>query len=63
MNIFDLGLYELKDIGNSRVVCFLEHILDAVMKHAPVGFLCILGIQNMIGSVFFPFLQLLNPNV
>ena len=39
MNIFDLGLYELKDIGNSRVVCFLEHILDAVMKHAPVGFL------------------------
>ena len=55
MNILNLGLYELQDIGNSRVACFVEHILDAVMKHAPVGFLCILGIQNMIGSVFFLF--------
>lgn len=36
MKIFNLSVYELKQI---------EHILDALMKRAPVGFLWILQAQ------------------
>ena len=51
-----MGVYELKDMTLEKKleIRFVEDILDAVMKHAPVGLLCILGIQYMIGSVF-PF--------
>ena len=52
MKIFNLGVYELKTLGTDLEICFVEHILDAMMKRAPTGFLCILGIQRMIGSVF-----------
>ena len=33
-------------------ICLLEKFLVAMMNHAPIGFLCILGIQYRIGSVF-----------
>ena len=36
MKTFNLSVYELKHI---------EHILDALMNRAPVGFLWILGAQ------------------
>ena len=29
-------------------ICFVERILNAMMKHATVRFLCILGIQYII---------------
>ena len=45
MKIFNLGVYELKGIGNRLEIYFVEHILDAMMKRAAVGFLCILEIQ------------------
>lgn len=32
-------------------ICFAEHILHAMMKRLPVGFLYILGIQHTMGSV------------
>ena len=52
MKIFILGVY----IGNlpwstleaDLEMCFVEHILDALMKRAPVGLFYILGIQYMI---------------
>ena len=31
----------------------VEHILYVIIKRIPVGFLCILGIQSIIGSGFF----------
>ena len=60
MKIFNVGVYELKDIGNRFRNCFVEHILDAVVKHEPVGFLYILGIQDIISSVF-SFSMILKP--
>ena len=42
----------LKTLETDLDTCLVEHILDAMMKCAPVGFLCILGIQYMTGSVF-----------
>ena len=57
MKFSNLGVYQLKDKWEQTYSenCSVEHILDAMMKRAPVGFLCILGIQYMIGSVFsFP---------
>ena len=34
-------------------IYFIQQIFDAMMKRALVGFLCILGMKYMIGSVFF----------
>ena len=42
----------LKTLETDLDTCLVENILDAMMKRAPVGFLCILGIQYMTGSVF-----------
>ena len=39
MKIFNLGVYELKDIGNRLEIYFVDYILDAMLKRAPVGFL------------------------
>ena len=50
--ICNLGVYGPKDIGNSFRNSFCRGYLDAMMKRAAVRFLCILGIQYMIGSVF-----------
>ena len=44
MKIFNLEAYELKDVGIT-FRNFVERILGAMMKCAPGGFLCILGIQ------------------
>ena len=41
-----------KTLKKDLEICFVEHILDAKMKHAPVGFFCILGIHYMIGNLF-----------
>ena len=41
-------------------ICFAEHILDTLMKRAPVGSLCTLGIQDTISSIF-PFSVILKP--
>ena len=41
-------------------ICFAEHISDTLMKRAPVGSLCTLGIQYTIGSIF-PFSVILKP--
>ena len=41
--------------------CFVEQILDAVMKLVPVGFLSILKMQYIIGKVFY-FSVTLKPN-
>ena len=35
-----LRAYELKDIETNLEIRFVEHILDAMMKRGPVGFLC-----------------------
>ena len=55
MEIFNLGVYELKktetDFKNLKT-SFVEYISDAKMKLTPVGFLYILEFQYMIGSVF-----------
>ena len=48
MKVFNLGVYELKGIGNR----FAEHIFDAMIKSAPVGLPCILRIQYMIDGFF-----------
>ena len=56
MEIFNFGVYEIKNIGTDLEISFEENFLDGMVKRAPVGFLCILGflgIQYMIGSAFF----------
>lgn len=40
----------LKTLEVDIKIGFVEHILDAMMK--PVGYLCILGVQYVIGRVF-----------
>ena len=40
----------LKTLEVDVKIGFVEHILDAMMK--PVRYLCILGVQYMIGKVF-----------
>ena len=52
MEIFNLGVYELKKTETDLKTSFVEYISDAKMKLAPVGFLYILEFQYMIGSVF-----------
>ena len=44
------GVRALKIFGTNLQICFLQHISDAM-----IGFLCFIGIQYMIGSVFFFF--------
>ena len=41
----------LKKVETDSEICFVDHILDATMKHVPIGFLCIL-IQYMIDIIF-----------
>ena len=43
----------LKTLETDLEICFVKHILDALMKRASAGFLSILGIQYNIGSVSF----------
>ena len=53
----------LKTMEADLEIRFVEHIQNAMMKHAPVRFLCILGIQSIIGSVFslfFPVFSSIN---
>ena len=47
MKIFNLGVYELTDIGS-----IFKSFVKQMVKCIPVGFLCILGIQYIFGSVF-----------
>ena len=42
MKMFSLRVYELKIMETDLENCFVEQILDAVMKLAPIGFLYIL---------------------
>ena len=46
MKIFNLGVYNLKDLEKDLEICFVEHILEAMMKRAPTGVLYNLGIQQ-----------------
>ena len=39
--IFNFGVYGLKILEKDLEICFVEQILDAVMKLAPIGFLFI----------------------
>ena len=41
MKIFNFGVYGLKILEKDLEICFVEQILDAVMKLAPIGFLFI----------------------
>ena len=52
MKIFNLGVYGVKILEADLEICFVEQILDAVMKLAPIGFLSILKMQYVIGQVF-----------
>ena len=52
MKIFNLGVYGVKILEADLEICFVEQILDAVMKLAPIGFLSILKMQYIIGQVF-----------
>ena len=52
MKIFNLGVYGVKILEADLEICFVEQILDAVMKVAPIGFLSILKMQYIIGQVF-----------
>ena len=47
MKIFNLGGYELNDIGS-----IFKYFVKQMVKRIPVGFLCMLGIQYIFGSVF-----------
>ena len=42
MKMFSLGVYGLKILEPDLEICFVEQILDAVMKLTPIGFLSIL---------------------
>ena len=53
MKIFNLGYTSLKTLETVLEICFVEDILDAMIKRTPVGFLCILEIQHMIGRFLF----------
>ena len=44
-----------KTVETDLQICFVEHILDAMMEQVPVEFLCILGVLYLSGSVFFFF--------
>ena len=50
----------MKTLKTDLEVCFVKHILAAMKKRAPIGFLFILGIQCVIGSVFY-FSAILKP--
>ena len=52
MKIFNLGVYGVKILEADLEICFVEQILDAVMKLAPIGFLSILKMQYIIGQVY-----------
>ena len=41
-----------KALETDLEICFVQHILDVMMKQAPVWFLCILGVQYVTGRVF-----------
>ena len=45
MKMFTLGVYGLKILAADFEICFVEPILDAVMKLAPIGSLFILKMQ------------------
>ena len=60
--MINLGYRRLKTLETDLETCFVEHILDTMMKRVPVTFLYILGIQHMIGSVF-SFPEVLKPNL
>ena len=51
MKIFGLGVYGLKILETDLEICFVEQILDAVMKLVPIRFLSILKMQYIIGKV------------
>ena len=42
----------LKTLETDLEICFVEHILDAMLKRAPVVLLSIVKIQCMIGCAF-----------
>ena len=49
---FQFGRDRLTDKESDLEICFVEHILDAMTERARAGFLCVLGIQSLISSVF-----------
>ena len=51
MKIFGLEVYGLKILETDLEICFVEQILDAVMKLVPIRFLSILKLQYIIGKV------------
>ena len=53
MKILSLGVYGLKILETDLEICFVGHILDGVMKLAPIGFLSILKMQYIIFSCDF----------
>ena len=53
MKILSLGVYGLKILEIDLEICFVGHILDGVMKLAPIGFLSILKMQYIIFSCDF----------
>ena len=53
MKILSLGVFGLKILETDLEVCFVEQILNAVMKLAPIGCLSILKMQYIIFSCDF----------
>ena len=53
MKIFILGVYRLKILETDLQICFVDKILDAVMKLSPIGFLSILKKQYIIKTQLF----------
>ena len=41
MKIFNLGVFVVKILETDLEICFVDQLLDAVMKLAPIGFLSI----------------------
>ena len=50
MKIFCLCEYQFKDVFVTDLeMDLVEQNLDAMMKRAPTGVLCILGVQHIVG--------------
>ena len=53
MKILSFEVYGLKMLETDLEICFVEQILDALMKLSPIAFLSILKMQYMIFSCDF----------
>ena len=42
----------LKTLDKNLEICFVEHLLNVMIKSIPSGFVCLLETQYMIGNAF-----------